>query len=320
MAYRDEIRTLWNWLPAFRAVAETEHLPTAAKRVHLTAAALSRTVRLLEQELGMELFHRRGRGLVLNEQGQAMLQAVRLAMRTVHEARRSLDGRTDHGPVRIAAGGVSRVVLLDVLTDLVAAHPSSEPWILTPDPSTVVDALLTGTLDLVLGSFLRRADGLATEVLGTATSAVYCGPSHPLFHHESVTLDEVVAHPFVVPPADGDGTHVDGWPAELPRRTTVVVDRQQTGVEVCRELPLLAVLPDALARRNGGLRALPLGPFLPSQPVVALFRERIPGNEGPDPVATAVRLVRARLSAGQAADGDPTREPQEVPPCGTRTR
>lgn len=294
MAYRDEIRTLWNWLPAFRAVAETEHLPTAATRVHVTAAALSRTVRLLEDELGLPLFHRRGRGLVLNEQGQELLDAVRLAMRIVHDARTSLAGRSEEGPVRIAAGGVSRVMLMAVLPAALAELPQIEPWILTPEPGRVVDQLLMGELDLVLSSFVRRAEGLETEVLATATSSVYCGPGHPLFGRAEVTMEEVVDHPFVVPPPDANGTSVDGWPPEVDRRIALVVDRQQTGLEVCRELPLLAVLPDVLARSAGGLHALQSGPVLPTQPVVALYRTPTGSRSA---TATFLELLRARFSA-----------------------
>ena len=45
------LTTLWSWLPGFRAVAETQHLPTASKQLHVGASALSRTIRLLEEAL-----------------------------------------------------------------------------------------------------------------------------------------------------------------------------------------------------------------------------------------------------------------------------
>src|SRR5690554_4873240 len=74
------LATIWNWLPAFRAVAESEHLPTAAARLHVSAPALSRTVRLLEEHLEVELFNRVGRRLVLNSAGEQLLSAVQEAM------------------------------------------------------------------------------------------------------------------------------------------------------------------------------------------------------------------------------------------------
>ena len=50
------VNQIWNWLPAFRVVAETQHLPTASKEAHLSASALSRAVKLVEEQLDRQLF------------------------------------------------------------------------------------------------------------------------------------------------------------------------------------------------------------------------------------------------------------------------
>ncbi len=52
------VASFWNWLPAFRAVAETEHLPTAAEALFVSPSALSRAIRLLEKDVGQPLFRR----------------------------------------------------------------------------------------------------------------------------------------------------------------------------------------------------------------------------------------------------------------------
>ena len=135
--HRAEILAYWNWLPSFRSVAETQHLPTAAERTHLTAAALSRTVRLLEDELGRPLFARRGRGLQLNADGEILLRAVRRAMRIVHDAHRELQGRRFEGDLRIAAGGVGRLFAMEAVLACRMQHPRLRPWLLTPEPSAV---------------------------------------------------------------------------------------------------------------------------------------------------------------------------------------
>ena len=67
---------IWNWLPAFRAVAESQHLPTASKILNVTPGALSRSIRQLEDAVGHELFSRVGRNLVLNTDGARLLVAI----------------------------------------------------------------------------------------------------------------------------------------------------------------------------------------------------------------------------------------------------
>jgi len=69
-----------NTLPAFRAVAELQNLRAAADVLHLTHSAVSQQIRGLEDQLGFALFDRRGRRVVLNAAGEALLRSVRSAL------------------------------------------------------------------------------------------------------------------------------------------------------------------------------------------------------------------------------------------------
>ncbi|MEZ4317194.1 MAG: LysR family transcriptional regulator [Myxococcota bacterium] len=294
MLHRAEILSYWNWLPAFRSVAETEHLPTAADRTHVTAAALSRTVRLLEDELGRPLFARRGRGLQLNADGEVLLRAVRRAMRVVHDAHRELQGRRFEGDVRVAAGGVGRVYAMEAMLRCREQYPAMTPWFLTPDPGTVVEQLLIGDLDVVVGSFVLRAPGVETELLCHATSSVYCGPQHVLYGREGVTLDELRHHAFCAPPAGPGGATTDGWPPELARDVRLVVDRLETGLGVCADTDLLAVLPDPLALQSRvPLHRLALDALIPATPVVVMLREPTGADDLTRGLVAALREVCA---------------------------
>ena len=67
-------------LTAYRAVAEVENLRAAADALHLTHSAVSQQIRGLEERLGFALFERRGRRVVLNPAGQALLRSVQGAL------------------------------------------------------------------------------------------------------------------------------------------------------------------------------------------------------------------------------------------------
>lgn len=72
-------------LPAFRAVARTLNLRAAAEELHLTHSAVSQQIRLLEGQLGIALFDRRGRRVVLNAAGEAFQRAVEAALARLDE-------------------------------------------------------------------------------------------------------------------------------------------------------------------------------------------------------------------------------------------
>ena len=69
-----------NTLSAFRAVAELQNLRAAGEVLHLTHSAVSQQIKGLEEQLGFDLFERRGRRVVLNPAGEALLRSVRTAL------------------------------------------------------------------------------------------------------------------------------------------------------------------------------------------------------------------------------------------------
>lgn len=111
-------------LSHFRVVARTEHMTRAAEELNVTQPSLSRSIIRLEQELGVPLFDRQGRGLRLNDFGRAFLANVD---RVFHE----LDGATgqlrdmaglEQGIVSLAAGALHW--LPEVLRPFQDAHPA----------------------------------------------------------------------------------------------------------------------------------------------------------------------------------------------------
>jgi LysR family transcriptional regulator, glycine cleavage system transcriptional activator len=72
-------------LPAFRTVAELQNLRAAAQVLHLTHSAVSQQIHNLEEQLGFDVFERRGRRLLLNPAGEALLRSVRPALAQLNE-------------------------------------------------------------------------------------------------------------------------------------------------------------------------------------------------------------------------------------------
>lgn len=254
------VANLWNWLPAFRAVAETEHVRQAADRLHTSPSALSRTIKLLEEDLGEPLFDRVGRQLRVNAAGQALLHAVRDSMRRVHDATVKIESKVLEGPVRVSAEGtLIAAFVVPALARLREVHPGLVPVVETGSRSDALTALRVGDIDVLLQTSASNADDLTCERLGTSSNGVYCGRGHALYGSTDATLEDAAGFPFVAPP-DDHGIPVEGWPAELRREVAASVTPLQTGVEICRTAGLLAVFPDlvvARERASGDLYRIP---------------------------------------------------------------
>lgn len=285
-----DLAEFWNWLPAFRAIAETSHLPSAAKILHLSPSALSRSLQQLESNLGRQLFRRVSRRLELTQEGERFLDSLRDAMRVVQEATETIQGHRLGGTVRVGSTGVATFTwVLPALLGLRELHPELMPDLRT-NPTDMAQSLLKGQLDIAFCSTPAYHPRLRTVQVGVVHAGVYCGPKHALYRQADVTLDDLLESDFVAPPPDDEGLSRDGWPAELERRIVVHVDRMRLGCEACATSPLLAVLPDPVAEQvgRGELRRLPID-IVPAAPVHAVLRPPIADVTAAEVVLDAVR-------------------------------
>ena len=140
-----QIAEVWSWLPAFRAVAESSHLPTASRQLSVSASALSRYVRLLEAGLGVELFHRVGSRLELTDSGHAFLHAVRIGMRSIHDGMLAARSETLTGVLRISSSGAATTIaVVPALLDVRTQHPDLRGVVVTEAPEDESAALSSG--------------------------------------------------------------------------------------------------------------------------------------------------------------------------------
>jgi LysR family transcriptional regulator, glycine cleavage system transcriptional activator len=116
-----------NWLRAFEAAARHLSFTHAAHELHLTQAAISKQVKLLELQLRQHLFVRLPRSLALTKSGEAYLPKVRDAFERLDSGTQEVFGR-QRGAVVTVRCAVSFAVnwLAPRLPDFMAKHPNAK--------------------------------------------------------------------------------------------------------------------------------------------------------------------------------------------------
>jgi DNA-binding transcriptional LysR family regulator len=116
----------WNQAKAFLATAEEGSLSAAARALRLSQSTLSRQVEALEQELGLVLFERVGKGLTLTPSGLELLSHVRPMGEAANRVSLSAAGQSDaiEGTISIAASEIyAAMVLPPILARLRKLEP-----------------------------------------------------------------------------------------------------------------------------------------------------------------------------------------------------
>ena len=183
-------------------LAEEGNYTSAAKRLHLSQPALSRSIQVLEGLLGTTLFDRTSGGIVptqiggfVIERGKALLQDAASVEREVRLALGLEMGSLIIGagpyPANISVGKACGLMVRD--------HPRLKVDVRVADWQTLVQAVLDNTLDLAVSEIsTATADPrLEVEALPRHYGHFICNPQHPLVNEANLTLEKVQAFPIV---------------------------------------------------------------------------------------------------------------------------
>lgn len=184
-------------LENFLALCETGNMHSAAARKGISQPALTKSLKVLEDDLGTDLFVRTHKGVDLTDAGQrlyryarAIDQEARFASMDIHDMHRNLGGR-----IRIGIGPVLALSSFPaVLVDFYREFPSLEVTVETGISSQLVAELVRDKLDLIITARpeLPLPDQYSHLPLIKSQMVVICRDNHPLSHREKVKLDDLM--------------------------------------------------------------------------------------------------------------------------------
>jgi DNA-binding transcriptional LysR family regulator len=173
-----------NALRDFLAVAEHGSLRAAARQLGLAQPAMTRNIQELEKELGVSLFERRARGVVLTPMGEVFLrraQAVRSEFRRAQDELDQLRGQTT-GRIRLCLSSVAHMALLPrALRPFRQRFPDVTLEVIDAVLPRVEKELMDGTVDFYVGPSHDDVPAeLQVEKLFDNERVVLARKGHPL--------------------------------------------------------------------------------------------------------------------------------------------
>ena len=193
-----------NALRAFEAAARHLSLTRAAEELHVTPAAVSHQVKGLESYLGVKLFRRANRSLLLTDAGQACLPGLRAGFDRLAEAMEAVRVRDESGPFTVSVppsfGAKWLVTRLDRFT---RKHPGYDVRL---DASMHLVDLMRDGVDIAVRYGAGDYEGMRVDCLMDEVAIPVCSPRllegdpplrtpadlcrHTLLHHTAPYQDD----------------------------------------------------------------------------------------------------------------------------------
>ena len=213
----------------FIAVAEELHLGRAAERLGIEQSPVSRAMRDLERQLGLQLFDRRARQMRLTGAGQVLLGECRRVLATVDQAIKATRGAAQgyQGTLRIAiCDGLAQPRIATLLARSREEEPELEIRVFDLPFSQQLKGLHNDLLDIGFALSNAVNEGLIAEAIWSDPLSVIIPARHPLLAYGPVKLDDALKFPVVLchPEADSGCHHQIQAVLEGAAVATKVVD------------------------------------------------------------------------------------------------
>lgn len=190
-----------NQLKYFQTLASICSFTNASDKLDLSESALSRSISRLEQELGVPLFQRKSRGVVLNSYGKIFLRYVDRALWEIDEAKQEISNMIDpsHGSISLA---FIQTLGSSFIPDLIGAFQKQEPGIrfhLTQDTSNkILNQIESGEIDAGFCLSQEPIKNLSSFPIMNQELFLIVNKDHILADKREVDLCEVADEPFVL--------------------------------------------------------------------------------------------------------------------------
>lgn len=198
-------------------LAETLHFGRAAELGHVSASALSRSIRQIEEEAGVLLFERDNRSVALTPAGEKFLGYARDTLAQWDAIRNTMMVETGElrGEVSIYCSvTASYSFLYELLSRFRAEHPGVEVKLHTGDPENALQRVQAGAEDVAIGARPDRMPlGLAFKPIAKTPLVFIAARNHPEWRPAKRRQDSAAwsAVPMILSESGLARSRVDAW-------------------------------------------------------------------------------------------------------------
>jgi DNA-binding transcriptional LysR family regulator len=250
---------------AFLKISETRNFTRAANDLHISQSALTVQIQQLEESLGVQLFDRNKRGVMLTAAGREVLGPLQ---RLFHDAQAIVDHTHElnvasTGFVTIAAlPTVCAGVLAGLVHGFTQMHPGIRLQISDVVAERVREAVLKRQVDFGIGTRHGRDADLRATPLFQDRLVLFVRAGHPLAKRNAITLREATAFDLILPTRDSsvrETVEAIAHRERLALQTRYETNFMPTALAFVRAGLGIAILPESAAgHETHGFARVPL--------------------------------------------------------------
>jgi DNA-binding transcriptional LysR family regulator len=263
----------------FVAVAEELHFGRAAARLYITQPVLSRQIRVLEQELGTELFARSSRDVNLTRAGEQLLEDGRMLLVAAEAARRRCLSSAAARPT-LTIGFWGHEWIAPALRSFAAEFPNVDTRLHRVSWDDQADVLRDGRVDVAFVALPVDTRGLELLPFHTEQRVAVLPIDHPAADRSEISIDDLAGDPVIIQGGASDEWNafhnVDPRPDGSHPRRGPIANNFQEKLELVATGAAVSFLPESVAKHYipPGIVYMPVPDIAPIEVCIAWKLER----------------------------------------------
>ena len=216
-------------LKAFLAIAEAKTFTAGARQVNITQAAISMQIRQLEESVGLPLFTRTPRRVILTEAGELLLHRARKIIREHSAALAEIAeiAGAEHGRLRIgsASATFATLQLPTILERLKNKFPNAEITVNSGTSQVLADKIMHGETDVAFISLPVETSNIQTDLLFSDEIVAIASPQHQLAKERYISAAQLAGEHLILGEKGGNTRRmIDDFFAAANVRPNVVME------------------------------------------------------------------------------------------------
>lgn len=216
-------------LKAFLAIAEAKTFTAGARQTNVTQAAISMQIRQLEDEVGVPVFTRTPRRVILTEAGEHLLNRARRILREHDAALAEIAeiAGAEHGRLRIGSASAMFATqqLPKILQKLKEKFVRAEITVSSGTSQKLGDRIMHGEIDIAFVSLPVDNSNLQTELLFSDEIVAIANPKHPLAKENVISAAQLASENLILGERGGNTRRmIDEFFAAASVRPNVVME------------------------------------------------------------------------------------------------
>lgn len=163
----------------FLCVAQCLSISKASEQLYISQPAVSSCIKKLEESLGVTLFIRKARGVILTENGKILYQSVKQALGTLTDTEKNLMNAKSAGRLRIAASNVlCKYMLMPYLKQFTEKYPEVDLSIVCTSSDKAFALLEEHAIDVALAAKPLDTSCFSYTTIGAIEDIFVCSPNY----------------------------------------------------------------------------------------------------------------------------------------------